>query len=324
MAHTHEIYDTDPHFIIDPITRQITNEQNKKLMVMQFDHNSEIYTFEIPKFVENHDMELCDKVQVHFINIERNGVTHNNGIYPVEDVKVIDDEKLAFSWSISQAGTQLVGQLNFLVKFICSNPSDNTKIDYEWNTAIYRGITVSDGLNNGEVLMKDYVDILEKWREEIEQMRIESRKYEVQEKHRPLSEQEVNSMFIKQNVNTLKVDDQTALRMMYFYPTFEEAIGQEVEQGFKFTHQGKLYKVIQAKLTIQEHFPPTQGTESLYARIDEEHDGDLYDPVPYDGNMALEQGKYYIQNGVVYRCHTSTVNPVYQDLKDLVAFVEVV
>ena len=47
--------------------------------------------------------------------------------------------------------------------------------------------------------------------------------------------------------------------------------------------------------------------------------------IAYDGNMALENGKYYVQNEIVYRCTRDTVNPVYNALADLVGiYVEVV
>lgn len=63
---------------------------------------------------------------------------------------------------------------------------------------------------------------------------------------------------------------------------------------------------------------PGEGTESLYTRIDETHAGTLSDPIPYNGNMALEAGKYYSQSGAVYLCTRDTVNPVYSALADLV------
>lgn len=46
--------------------------------------------------------------------------------------------------------------------------------------------------------------------------------------------------------------------------------------------------------------------------------GSLDTPIPYEGNMALEEGKYYQQSGVVYLCVRDTGVPVYNDLKDLV------
>lgn len=155
------------------------------------------------------------------------------------------------------------------------------------------------------------------------------RRHEAYERHRSLTESEALSLLLKQQVNTMEVDDQTALRMRRYYPTFAELVGQTVKQGTKFRADGSenadLYKTIQPELTIQAHYPPGEGTESLYTRIDEIHDGTQYDPIPYNGNMALENGKYYIEGGVTYLCNRDTVNPVYNKLSELVGiYVEVV
>ena len=109
------------------------------------------------------------------------------------------------------------------------------------------------------------------------------------------------------------------------YPKWGEYIGKNAAKGFKFTYDDKLYEVIQASLTIQEQWIPGQGTESLYAEINEENAGTLEDPIPYNNNMQLYNGKYYSQDGVVYLCNRDTGIPVYNALKDLVGlYVEVV
>lgn len=80
-----------------------------------------------------------------------------------------------------------------------------------------------------------------------------------------------------------------------------------------------------AVLTSGGLWVPGVGTESLYTRIDETHDGTKYDPIPYSGNMALEAGKCYWQGGVTYLCNRDTGNPVYHALSELVGlYVEVV
>ena len=142
--------------------------------------------------------------------------------------------------------------------------------------------------------------------------------FEAAERTRPLTESEVSRMLIVQQINTLTVDDNTALRMKDFYPTFESIIGQTVKQGFKFTHGGKLWRTEQPEMTIQGHYPPGVGTESLYSEVCESHAGTLEDPIPYSGNMALESGKYYMQDGKIYKCTRDTVNPVYNALSELV------
>lgn len=164
--------------------------------------------------------------------------------------------------------------------------------------------------------------------DEIDSMRAASAHAEAQERHRPLTESEVANLIIRQQINTITVDDQTALRMRIYYPTFSELVGQTVKKGTKFratdSEDADLYTVIQPELTIQEHYPPGTGTESLYTRIDEQHDGTKYDPIPYNGNMALQSGKYYTQNNILYLCNRDTVNPVYNALAELVGlYVEV-
>ena len=149
---------------------------------------------------------------------------------------------------------------------------------------------------------------------------------EAEEKRRPLSSSEVQEMLVRQQINTLTVDDQTALRMLEFYPEWNCLIGQTVDKAeYKFQHNGKLYKTIPANHTFQADWVPGVGTESLYTRIDETHDGTKYDPIPYDGNMALESGKHYTQSGMTYLCSRDTVNPVYNALSELVGiYVEVI
>lgn len=114
------------------------------------------------------------------------------------------------------------------------------------------------------------------------------------------------------------LDDTQALAVKAIYPQWSEIIGQTVALGYKFLYGDVLYKTLQDSLQIQEQYIPGEGTESLYAVIDETHAGTLEDPIPYNGNMALENGKYYSQDGVIYLCNRDTEIPVYQALKDLV------
>lgn len=161
--------------------------------------------------------------------------------------------------------------------------------------------------------------------EEIDAMLAEAQKAEKIERTRPLTAEEVTAMLIKQQINTITVDDQTALRMVEFYPEWNGLIGQTVDKaGFRFTYGGKLYKTIPANHTFQADWVPGVGTESIYTRIDETHAGTLTDPIPYDGNMELFAGLYYTQGGVTYLCNRNTGQPVYNALAELVGlYVEI-
>lgn len=158
-------------------------------------------------------------------------------------------------------------------------------------------------------------ELVELTSDEIAAMEAETAKFEAAERCRPLTAEEVTAMLIKQQINTLEVDDSTALRMVEFYP--EWAAGQAYTAGYKVQHGGKLWRCIQAH-TSQDSWAPSADTASLWERIDETHDGTLADPIPYSGNMALSAGLYYVQDDVIYLCTRDTVNPVYNPLAELV------
>lgn len=123
--------------------------------------------------------------------------------------------------------------------------------------------------------------------------------------------------YIQKGIQTL--DDADALVIKTAYPEWKNLIGVTVKAGFKFQHNGKLFKTRQPEYTFVEiYVPGAQGTESLFEEINETHAGTLDDPIPYSGNMALEAGKYYSQNGKVYLCTRNTEIPVYSDLSALV------
>lgn len=150
--------------------------------------------------------------------------------------------------------------------------------------------------------------------EEIAAMQAEVQKEEAYERTRPLTESEVSRMLIAQQISTLIVDDNTALRMTEFYP--EWAADTEYTIGYKVQRNGKLWRCIQAH-TSQTGWEP-ENAASLWTEICESHAGTLEDPIPYSGNMALESGKYYSQDNKVYRCTRDTGNPVYNALSELV------
>ena len=87
--------------------------------------------------------------------------------------------------------------------------------------------------------------------------------FEAAERTRPLTESEVNRLLIAQQINTLTVDDNTALRMVEFYP--EWTTDTDYAAGFKVQYGGKLYKCLQAH-TSQPDWTP-DAAPSLWAKV---------------------------------------------------------
>lgn len=151
MNHSHVLYDSDPNFKIDPISRNIANNSSKKTRLIQHDHNSERFTFEIPRYIEGHDMASCNLVEIHYTNTDANTKIVRGGVYTVDDLQVKSDDENAVvcSWLVPSNATQFVGQLQFLVRFSCVNETTG-KLEYVWNTAIYSSLTVSSGIYNSD------------------------------------------------------------------------------------------------------------------------------------------------------------------------------
>ena len=120
------------------------------------------------------------------------------------------------------------------------------------------------------------------------------------------------------------LSDKDALENKDIYLDFNSLIGETVPLGYKFTYGGRLYKTRQDKLLIQEQYKPSIDTASLYEEINEQNQGTIDDPIPYNNNMELFEGLYYIQNEVIYKCTRSTGTPVFHNLSDLVGlYVEI-
>lgn len=171
----------------------------------------------------------------------------------------------------------------------------------------------------------EYVEPATLTDEEIEELQEQAdrdaARAKVLERTRPFTAEEVSAMLIRQQINGLTVDDNTALRMREFYP--EWAAGVDYATGYKVQHGGRLWRCLQAH-TSQAGWEPENAT-ALWTEICETHAGTLDDPIPYSGNMALQNGKYYTQYGVLYKCTRDTGNPVYHALSALVGtYVEVV
>ena len=127
-------------------------------------------------------------------------------------------------------------------------------------------------------------------------------------------------------INTMSLDDQRSLEVKSLYPTWESFIGKQLEKDMKVQYDGKLFKVVQTH-TAQQDWKPGIDTASLYTEIVEDHAGTIEDPIPYptDGNMVIYNGKYYIENGIVYLCIRDSQQPLYTALANVVNnYVQVV
>ena len=134
---------------------------------MQNDHNSERFTFEIPRYVDGHDMNLCNVVEVHYLNVDSVDKSQQNAdVYPVVDLQLSPDseEVVIGSWLVSQNATMYAGTLNCICRFACVD-KETTEITYQWFSDVYKDIKISKGIYNTDVItLEDDSDILAAWK----------------------------------------------------------------------------------------------------------------------------------------------------------------
>ncbi len=161
MEHLHSVLDKDTIFKIDPVTRAITHENAGSLFLPQYSHNSERYTFSLPRFIEGHDMAECNSVQIHYINTDGDKIKPkiSTDMYEAEDLH-IDGNNVVFSWLISVSATLHAGKTAIHIWLCCK---DGETITYNWPTAFFDGITIGKGINAGTGFAETYKDIIAQW-----------------------------------------------------------------------------------------------------------------------------------------------------------------
>lgn len=87
--------------------------------------------------------------------------------------------------------------------------------------------------------------------------------------------------------------------------------------GDRVLCDGKLWKCRQAH-TSQENWKPSINTASLWEVINVENAGTLDDPIPYDQTMTVYNGKYYLEEGIIYKCVRDSGQPLYATCASLV------
>ncbi len=121
-------------------------------------------------------------------------------------------------------------------------------------------------------------------------------------------------------INAKELDTTKAIDVQALYPKWENYIGKEIKKSETpyVVYSGKLYEVLQDVPSVLESQLPGVDTAALYKRIDKEHAGTQDDPIPYEPNMELYNGKYYTEDEVLYLCNRDTGQAVYNKLSELV------
>lgn len=113
----------------------------------------------------------------------------------------------------------------------------------------------------------------------------------------------------------VELDDTQAAKLPLCYDPWTTDTAYKV--GDRVECDGKLWKCRQAH-TSQENWKPSINTASLWEVINVENDGTLDDPIPYDQTMTVYNGKYYLEEGIIYKCIRDSGQPLYATCASLV------
>lgn len=126
---------------------------------------------------------------------------------------------------------------------------------------------------------------------------------------------------IKYSINSLDLSNNDAIKFKDYLPDWTDYINKSMPKDFKFKYNNQAYKTIQAVNIVLSNQTP-DIVYALYAIINEEHEGTLEDPIPYQQQMTIEKDKYYSQYGVVYIAIQSTLTGQPYDLRDMPSIVQ--
>lgn len=113
----------------------------------------------------------------------------------------------------------------------------------------------------------------------------------------------------------VELDDTQAAKISLCYDPW--TTGKAYKVGDRVECVGKLWKCRQAH-TSQENWKPSLKTASLWEVINVENAGTLEDPIPYDQTMTVYNGKYYLEEGIIYKCIRDSGQPLYSTCASLV------
>ena len=126
---------------------------------------------------------------------------------------------------------------------------------------------------------------------------------------------------VAERINEVPMTVEESLELADYFPKWKE--GEPMPIGRKVSYDGSLFEVVQEH-TSQTDWNP-RDAKSLFKVVQVEAEGTEDDVIQWEQGMVLENGKYYMDNGVKYKCVRDSGNPLYYSLDVLVGnYVEVV
>lgn len=117
-------------------------------------------------------------------------------------------------------------------------------------------------------------------------------------------------------LNNVKLSDEEAWETKNIHKKW--IVGEKVEPGYIRMYNDLLYRVKEGQgHTTQADWTPDK-TPAMWEVIDEEHAGTQEDLIPWNKNMQCYEGKYYTENGQLYKCTRDSGITLDYNISDLI------
>ena len=126
---------------------------------------------------------------------------------------------------------------------------------------------------------------------------------------------------VRTRINEVPMTVEQSLELVGYYHKWKE--GEDMPIGYKVSYEGSLFEVLQAHISQADWTP--REAKSLFKVVQIEAVGTEDDTIAWEQGMVLEEGKFYIDNGVKYKCVRNSGNALWYSLDVLVGnYVEIV
>jgi len=171
MSDTEELHspvsDTETAIIVNEGTRGFSFPDNFNMVIgVVGDHNSEVVSFLLPRYIDNHDVSECAE---HRIIWKRTTYVNDDekvteGYFDTDDIKISEDDesKVLLGWLISNEVTEEAGEISFALQL--SDYDADGEPSYRWKTIYGEGLLIVDGPDSGEypeTIRKNHVNMVD-------------------------------------------------------------------------------------------------------------------------------------------------------------------
>jgi hypothetical protein len=136
------VSDSEPAIIIDGYKRTLTPETGFNTQIgVTNDYNTNEITFKCDKIVDGHDLSACKNKAIKW----HNPVSNMMGSDALEMIES-DETTFTMTWHVPPEATTKAGTLRIAICFC--DIDGNGKIVYKWNSLVYSGLQVAQGMDN--------------------------------------------------------------------------------------------------------------------------------------------------------------------------------